>query len=135
MSISIKKLKGVTVGLAALLRAQGIRTSDDLLEMAATEAQRQALARRLDVAPQLILAMANRADLARINGIGGIYGDLLEHSGVDTVQGLATRRPDNLHRAISNANQAKGLAKMPPSEDMVEGWIKQARNICRVLQH
>lgn len=135
MAIKIEHLKGVTPELVVALHAQGIRNSDDFLAESATPAQRKALAAALGVETGVILELANRADLARINGIGSIYSDLLEHTGVDTVKELSTRRPDNLYQAIYSANQVKRLAKMPPSEDMVEGWVKQARVMSPVLQY
>ena len=51
--------------------------------------------------------MANRADLARVRGVGGVFSDLLEHAGVDTVREFAIRRPDNLY-----ANLVEIIIKM-----------------------
>jgi predicted flap endonuclease-1-like 5' DNA nuclease len=135
MTIKIHNLKGVQPELAAALLAKGIRNSDELLAASATPALRTALAQDVGVNPDVLLELANRADLARINGIGGIYSDLLECSGVETVKELATRRPDNLHCAIVLANRRRSLAKMPPSEDMIDGWIKQARVMPRMLEN
>ena len=134
MTIKIHNMKGVTPKLAAALLYQDIRNSDDLLAACATREQREDLARRLGVPAEVLLELANRADLARINGVGGIYCDLLQYSGVDSVKKLALRRPDNLHRAIVTANRQRQLAKMPPSEDMVDGWIKQARVMSQMLE-
>lgn len=41
----------------------------------------------------IILGLDNQADLARVQGIGGVFSDLLEQVGVDTAKELATRRP------------------------------------------
>ena len=133
--IKVSNLRGVDAELAELLVKNGIRYGEELLAAAATPSQRLRLAEDLGVDVQAILDMANRADLSRINGIGGIYSDLLEHSGVDTVKELAQRRPDNLYQAIVSANRQRQLAKMPPSEDMIDGWIKQARIIQPMLQY
>lgn len=121
--------------LADALLRHGIRYGEELLAAAATPSQRNRLAQELGVDVQVVLDLANRADLARINGIGGIYSDLLEHSGVDTLKELAKRRPDNLYQAIVSANRQRQLAKMPPSEDMIDGWIKQARIIQPMLHY
>lgn len=40
------------------------------------------------VAVEAMLELANRADLARIKGIAGVYSDLLEEAGVDTIKEL-----------------------------------------------
>ena len=48
---------------------------------------------------------------------------------------LAKRQPDFLHCAIVTVNRRQPLAKMPPSEDMIEGWIKQARVMPAKLEY
>ena len=113
--IKLTSLRGVDMQLADALLRHGIRYGEELLAAAATPSQRNRLAQELGVDVQVVLDLANRADLARINGIGGIYSDLLEHSGVDTLKELAKRRPDNLYQAIVSANRQRQLAKMPPS--------------------
>ncbi len=133
--IKLTSLRGVDMQLADALLRHGIRYGEELLAAAATPSQRNRLAQELGVDVQVVLDLANRADLARINGIGGIYSDLLEHSGVDTLKELAKRRPDNLYQAIVSANRQRQLAKMPPSEDMIDGWIKQARIIQPMLHY
>jgi len=44
------------------------------------------LAEHAGVESRAILELANRADLARVRGIGGVFSDLLEQAGVDTVK-------------------------------------------------
>jgi len=45
----------------------------------------------------------------------GVYSDLLEEAGMDTVKELATRRPDNLHAKIDETNDQKNSrnARLP----------------------
>jgi len=49
----------------------------------------------------------NRADLARVKGVGSEYADLLENSGVDTVPELAQRNPSNLYHKMIEVNEKK----------------------------
>ena len=42
--------------------------------------------------PSHVLELINRADLARVKGIGSIYANMLEVAGVDTVKELAQRK-------------------------------------------
>ena len=133
--IKVSGLHGIDTELVKRLQTQGIKHGEELLAAAATPEQREQLAKRLGIDAEAILDLANRVDLSRVNGIGGIYCDLLEQSGVVTLGELATRCPDNLHRAIVAANRRRQLAKMPPSEDMIEGWIKQARIMPQMLQY
>ena len=73
------------------LKAQGISDSDALLEATKTPADRKELASTTGVDGGVILELANRADLARVKGIGRVYSDLMEEAGVDTVKELAER--------------------------------------------
>ena len=65
----------------------------------------------------------NRADLFRIKGVGGQYGDLLEMAGVDTVPELAKRNPANLYKAMLAVNNSKKLVRQMPTESKVAEWI------------
>jgi len=87
------------------------------------------------VEPGAILELANRADLARVRGIGGVFSDLLEHAGVDTVKDLATRNPDNLHAKLVEVNAEKKLAGRTPHQGMVKDWVTQARELPKLLEY
>ena len=135
MSVAIDKIRGITRPLVETLRGVGIRNSEQLLEQAATPQLRKQLSEKTGTEPAVILHLANRADLSRINGIGGVYSDLLEQAGVDTVKELAQRRPDNLYRTMQDINDHRQLAKMLPSEDTVYSWVAQAKNMHKVLEY
>ncbi len=135
MTIPIKALKGMTDELAAKLSAMGISNSDHLLNATATPKQRRELAKQTGAKERDILELANRADLSRIKGVAGVFSDLLERAGVDTVKELAQRRPDNLHAKIQEVNQREGLAKRVPTLADVEGWVQQAKGLEKVLTY
>lgn len=80
------------------------------------------------ISAQTLLEYANRADLARVKGIGARFSDLLESAGVDTVKELATRHPVNLHtKLLALMTDAPRISK--PSVTQVEGWSTQATNL------
>jgi len=135
MAISISKLKGLSEELESRLRAHGISNSDQLLEAARTPAGRQALAARIGSEAGAVLELANRADLARIRGIAGVFGDLLEHAGVDTVKELAARNPANLHRALVETNAREQLAGRLPNAEVVAGWVAQAKQLPAIIEY
>ena len=135
MTISIKKLRGMTAESAAKLKERGIVYSDQLLEAAKTPAERQALAKQMGVESEMILELANRADLSRIKGIAGVFSDLLENAGVDTVKELAARNPDNLHATLVKINADKKLAGRTPPLNVVKDWVAQAKALPRVLEY
>ncbi len=135
MAISINQLKGINDELSTALQAQGISNSDQLLEAASSPAQRKALAAKLSVPSRDILELANRSDLSRIKGVGGVYSDLLELAGVDTVKELATRRPDNLYKKIAATNAEKAIVSKLPTENLVLDWVNQAKALPKLLTY
>ena len=88
------------------------------------------------VSGKLILGWINRADLARVKGIGEEYADLLELAGVDTVPELAQRSPTNLHQKIQEvAAQNKNVVRRVPSESEVTNWVAQAKELPRAITY
>ncbi|MGB8648163.1 MAG: DUF4332 domain-containing protein [Anaerolineae bacterium] len=135
MPLAISKLKGVTADLQAKFKATGVKTAEDLFNKAVTPAGRQLLAEHLGVAHEVILELANRADLSRIKGIAGVYSDMLEEAGVDTVKELAQRNAENLHAKLLEVNAAKNLVKRPPTLSAVKEWITAAKRRRKFLQY
>ena len=135
MALRSAELFGVREDLAASLKTAGLTDSDKLLAAAATPADRKALAAKLGVDEREVLELANRADLARIKGIAGVYSDLLEEAGVDTVKELRGRVPENLHAKLLEINAAKNLTAQPPSLKMVATWVWLARKRRKFLQY
>jgi predicted flap endonuclease-1-like 5' DNA nuclease len=135
MADAVKTIKGVTPDLEAKLKEQGISNSDQLLEAGATPAHRRELAGKLGVDQKALLELLNRADLARVKGIGGVFADLLENAGVDTVKELAGRVPANLHAKLVQVNAEHKLAHHVPTEEQVVDWVKQAKELPKLLQY
>jgi len=129
MSTPVRDLEGATDELVAELAARGIADNEQLVHAAATPAQRKELAGLCGCDTGDILHLANRADLARIRGIGGVYSDLLEIAGVDTVKELATRRADHLHAKMVETNDRDKLTSKPPTLAMVQDWVNQAKSL------
>jgi predicted flap endonuclease-1-like 5' DNA nuclease len=132
---SIIDIEGIGEKFAEKLRAAGIRTTEALLQKAATPKGRKELAAQTGIDESKLLEWANRADLYRIRGIGSEYSDLLEAAGVDTVPELAQRDPKNLYEKLVSVNQAKNLVNKLPGPEQVADWIKQAKALPRVIEH
>ena len=135
MPVPVKDLKGATDSLVTKLKGQGIGNAEKLLAAAAKPAGRKDLAAKCGCDTKVILELANRADLSRVSGVAGVYSDLLEHAGVDTVKELATRKPENLHAKIIETNKATALTKQPPSAGKVAAWVDQAKALPKLLSY
>ena len=134
--VAVKEVKGVTEELQPKLKEQGINDSDQLLEKAKTPAGRRELAGKLGVDPKVVLELANRADLVRIKGVAGVYSNLLENAGVDTVKELSGRVPENLQAKLAQVNEKMKLAnRTPPTVEMVKDWVSQAKALPKTLEY
>ncbi len=135
MPLAIQKLKGVTPELKLKFEACGLDSAEKLFAAVVTAPQREELAVQMGVPSEVILELANRADLARIKGIAGVYGDLLEEAGVDTVKELKGRVAEHLHAKLLEVNAAKNLTPKPPTLKNVQTWISLARRRRKFLQY
>jgi predicted flap endonuclease-1-like 5' DNA nuclease len=132
---NIKDIEGIGLAYGEKLEAAGVKTDTALLEQGASKRGRQELAEKTGISETHILNWVNRADLARIKGIGSEYADLLEAAGVDSVPELGQRNATNLHAKMTEVNAEKNLVRSLPSESMVEGWVEQAKGLDRVVTH
>jgi len=132
---NISEIEGIGQKHAATLGEAGIRTTDQLLERAASKSNRQNLAEQTGISEKLILEWVNRADLFRVPGIGEEISDLLEAAGVDSVPELATRRPDNLHAKLVELNEDKHLVRQVPGESQLEKFVSKAKTLPKVVTH
>lgn len=132
---NIKDIEGIGPAYGEKLEAAGIKTDSALLEQGATKKGREGIAESTGISEKMILEWVNRADLARIKGIGSEYADLLEASGVDSVPELAQRNAANLHAKMAEVNEAKKLVRAMPSESQVADWVEQAKGLDRIVTH
>jgi predicted flap endonuclease-1-like 5' DNA nuclease len=131
----LSEIEGIGAVYSEKLAAAGIKSQAKLLEAGGTPKGRKDLAAKSDISGKLILKWVNRADLARVKGIGEEYADLLEFAGVDTVPELAQRRADNLLKKMLEVNEQRKLVRSPPTQAMVEKWIAQAKTLPRAIHY
>jgi predicted flap endonuclease-1-like 5' DNA nuclease len=131
----LTEVEGIGATYAEKLAGAGLKTQEQLLDACASPAGRKKLAKDTGISDKLILKWTNRADLARVKGIGGEYADLLEAAGVDTVPELAQRKPDNLHLKLTEVNAAKKLVRSMPTAASVSEWVQQAKGLGRKVMY
>lgn len=135
MTTAVKDLKGISDDIVETLKRRDIVNNEQFVEATATPAQRKELAVACGCDAKTVLQLANRADLARVKGVSGVYGDLLEQAGVDTVKELATRKPENLHAKLIETNDSANLTERPPTAAQVEDWVAQAKDLPKTLTY
>ena len=133
--MKIKDVEGIGVAYAEKLSGIGIETTAALLKAGKTPQGRKELAEKTDISAKLILEWVNHADLFRIKGVGSEYADLLEEAGVDTVPELAQRNATNLYAKMAEVNTEKKLVRRIPPQVTVDDWVKQAKELPRVIEY
>ncbi len=133
-ALPVSKLRGVPATARMALKRQGINTCARLLEQAGKAAARRALAERTGIDGELLLRLVQRADMARINGIGAVFGMMLEDLGVRDVGTLARQDPVVLHRRLKELNTSDRLARRSPTPEEVADWVAQARALPRLVE-
>ena len=131
----IEDVEGIGPVRGELLRKAGIKDSDKLLAACKTTKKREELSAKTGISHGIILKLANRVDLYRVDGIGSEYSDLLESSGVDTVVELATRKAENLLQTLTKVNKENHKTRRTPNLAEVTGWIQKAKKLPRVLEY
>jgi Domain of unknown function (DUF4332) len=129
MPYPIKQLDGPDAEEVERLKSLGIRTTDRLLEEAKSPKGRTLLAAKTGIDRTRILNWANAADRMRIKGMGRGYSCLLQAVGVDTVRELRYRNPENLAKAMADANKKRKLVRFLPSVKLITRWVKQAQEL------
>jgi len=131
----LESIEGIGAKQAEKLAGIGIKNQKQLLEAGGKKSGRVKLAKESGISEKLILKWVNRADLARVKGIGEEYADLLEFSGVDSVPALARRNANNLHTKMTEVNEARKLVRTLPTLKKVEGWIDNSKTLERAVSH
>lgn len=131
MSDPLSSIKGMTDQMADKLKAHGIGNTDELVAAGLDQGDRRELADKLGVDVSKLSELVNRADLSRIKGIAGVYADLLESAGVDSVKELSHRVPANLHAKLEEVNDKHKMTSRVPTADMVEDWVAQAKKLAK----
>jgi predicted flap endonuclease-1-like 5' DNA nuclease len=132
---NIQEIEGIGPVYGGKLAGVGVETVEGLLERGASPAGRKALVEATGISGKRILKWVNRADLARVKGVGEEYADLLELAGVDTVPELAQRNPENLHAKMAEINDERKLVRRLPPLSAVQGWVAQAKELGRVITY
>jgi predicted flap endonuclease-1-like 5' DNA nuclease len=134
-ALPISKLRGVPFQARVALKVRRITTCNQLLAAAAGAEDREALARATKIAPEILTELVQRADMARVNGIGVVFGLMLEELGIHDVAKLAAQDPEALHEQLRQYNRSERLARRSPTPEEVADWVEQARRLPKLVTY
>ncbi|HHS83628.1 MAG TPA: DUF4332 domain-containing protein [Gammaproteobacteria bacterium] len=131
----VEEVEGIGKGFGKKLRALGIETTEDLLQRCCTKDGWEGVADNIGLKERYVVRKwASMADLMRIPGIMGQFAELLEFSGVESVQDLAGREPSQLLVKLKDVNEREHRVKEVPELDVVNSWILSAKSLDAVMK-
>lgn len=134
-ALPISKLRGVPFQMRVALKIRRITTCTQLLDAAGDVGKRMALARSADLDPATLTLLVQRADMARVRGIGSVFGLMLEDLEIRDVGTLAAQEPEALHSMLDRYNRNERLARRSPTPEEVTDWVAQARSLPKLVSY
>jgi predicted flap endonuclease-1-like 5' DNA nuclease len=134
IDLPLSKLRDVPEGIRKMLKSRRITTCAQLLRQAGGHEERQALLRATGLVEAELLTVLHRADLARVDGLGAVFGMMIEDLGVDKLDLLAVQEPETLHRRVRDHNLEYRIARRSPTLDEVTRWVAQAQQLPRIIE-
>jgi hypothetical protein len=133
--VAISKMRGVSPPIRVALKAVGINTSSRLLAVAARLEDRLILASSRNIDLVYLTELVQRADLARIGGIGATSGRMLEMLGIRDVASLARQTPGALASGLGELNDRLRVTRRTPNLAEVTAWVQQARQLPKLVSY
>ncbi len=131
----LSQLESIGVKFTKLLEQAGIEDQKQLLDVCCNPSGREALARQTGINPKLILKWTVHADLARANGVGEEYAELLEKSGVYSIKQLTQFNPEKLLQTMQQINEQTKIVQKIPTLSQIESWIEQAETLPTIIAY
>ena len=130
----IEEIEGIGTGFGKRLRADGVDTTEKLLELCASDDGVRRVCQCVDIDEDTVRTWGTMADLMRIRGLGGQWSELLWRSGVTSVQDLASRDASALAARMVEVNAAEHRVAELPGEQRVAQFIAEAAAMTSVLR-
>ncbi|MDQ6644454.1 MAG: DUF4332 domain-containing protein, partial [Chloroflexota bacterium] len=104
------------------LGAEGIYTTQQLLQQTSTKEERADLAQKIGMSTNMLRTLVDRADLMRLQGVGGDVATLLEEAGVNGCKDLQQRNPEHLHATLTKAQENSKIVSRTPGLEQITEW-------------
>lgn len=129
----IESIEGIGSGFGSRLKADGIGTTEALLELCRSDEGVARVCKCVDLDENTVRNWGTMADLIRIKGLGGQYAELLWRAGVTSVQDLAQREIGPLRERMREVNEKEHRVAEMPGENRVAKFIEDAGMLDPVL--
>ena len=129
----IESIEGIGQGFGKRLKADGISTTEQLLELCTSDAGVARVCQCVDLDENTVRNWATMADLMRIKGLGGQWAELMWRAGVTSVQDLAGRDIEPLRARMREVNDEEHRVAELPGEKRVTKFLEDAARLDAVL--
>ena len=133
--IGIEEIEGIGPGYGKRLRELGLATTLQFLHKCSTAAGRAEVVQAAGLEELAVRRWTSAADFFRIPGMTGDSAEILEASGIQTVQGLAAQAAGELADRLVSVNEEQRLVVRQelPGADTIQGWISAAAGLDAVV--
>lgn len=131
---AIEDIEGIGLAFGKRLRDMGIETTQDLVDRGRRAEDRKPIAGRISVDDEAITQWTRMADLMRVAGVRIQFSELLEASGVPSVQDLAREDPEKLAARMAEVNARDARTRTVPSAGTVARWIEHAKTLPSLIE-
>ena len=117
----------------SLLHDMGVTTTLNLLDKCKDPESIALIAKTLGRESWVVSSWASIADILRVKGIDGGMAEILELSGVYSVQSLAEANPEKLLQSIKAVNERVEKVSSIPDIAVIASWIRHAGSLEKLL--
>ena len=129
----IETIEGIGAGFGKRLRADGVDTTEKLLQMCVTNEGIEKVCKCVDLDADTVRNWGTMADLIRIKGLGGQWAELMWRAGVKNVQDLGGQEIESLRARMREVNEAEHRVAELPGEKRVARFIEDAASLSSIL--
>ena len=123
---SLSTIPGIEPEIQSKLEAQGIQTTQQLLEQTGTKEERSELAQIAEISVHMLRMLADRAEFLQLQGVTPDVAVMLEEAGVNGNRDLRRRNPEHLYTTLSEAHSTGNVVTSVPDIDRLTQWIAEA---------
>jgi predicted flap endonuclease-1-like 5' DNA nuclease len=129
----VESIEGIGTGFGKNLRAEGIDTTEKLLELCATDEGVARVCKCVDLDENTVRNWGTMADLSRVKGLGGQWAELMWAAGITSVQNLAAQEIEPLRARMREVNEKEHRVAELPGEKRVTRFLEEAAKLRPVL--
>ncbi len=115
------------------LSQMNIMSTEDMIDKCSSQEGVERIAKSMGKESWVVRSWVSMADLMRVQGIDTVNAELLELSGISSVQALASAKLSKLTESIKIIHKHVGKTNHVPDSDEIEKWVKSAESLPKRL--